>query len=134
MKLLLDARTRVHLTLLHKSLLRLHKVLLDDERKAYEVVHGTVEGAGILLNLVMYDPWFDWLHRISETVVRIDELLENEEASFDDASDLLTATRRLFQTGGEESPFMTKYKASLKRDPAVVIAHIDLQKALLPDA
>ena len=50
------------------------------------------------------------------------------------ASDLLTATRKLFQTGGEESPFMTKYKASLKREPGAVIAHIELQKALLPDA
>jgi hypothetical protein len=134
MKLLIDARTRIHLTLLHKSLLRLHKVLLDDERKAYEAVHGAVEGSGPLLNLVMYDPWFDWLHRISETVVKIDELLEHKEGSYDAASDLLTATRQLFQTGGDESPFMTKYKASLKRDPGVVIAHIDLQKALLPDA
>ena len=134
MKLLIDARTRTHLTLLHKTLLRLHKVLLDDERKAYEAVHGTVEGSGTLLNLVMYDPWFDWLHRISETVVKIDELLEDDEATFDAASDLLTAIRKLFQTGGEESPFMAKYKASLKREPGAVIAHIELQKALLPDA
>jgi hypothetical protein len=134
LKMPLNEPTRQKLTDLHKSLLALHKVLLDDERKAYEKINGRVETSAQLLNLVMYDSWFDWLHKISETVVKIDELMEDEEATYEDASDILSALRTLFQSGEPESDFFKKYKQALTREPAAVLAHIDVQRHLVTDA
>jgi hypothetical protein len=134
LKMPLNDQIRQKLTDLHKSLLALHKVLLDDERKAYEKVNGRVETSAQLLNLVMYDQWFDWLHKISETVVKIDELMEDKDAKYEDASDLLSALRTLFQSGEPESEFFKKYKQVLTREPGAVLAHIDVQRYLVADA
>ncbi len=118
---------------LHKQLMRLHKVLLDSERRSYEEKHGAIPSLSQVLNLVMHDPWFEWLHRISEGIIRIDEILENKNATLDDASECLSSFRALFQ-GPEDSEFMIRYRAALKRDSAAVMAHIEVQKLLVTDA
>ena len=61
------------------ALLRLHKVLLDDERAAYERAHGRASG-GEMLQLVIHDERFAWLHSISELIVSIDEMMDADEA------------------------------------------------------
>ncbi len=119
---------------LHAGLLRLHKILLDDERIAYEKIHGRVETSGRFLNLVMYDQWFDWLHRISEMIVQIDELMENEEATLDDAYKILAALRGLFRAAPEDPAFGARYRAVLQREPAAVLAHADVQQILVLDS
>ncbi len=69
-----DTPARQKLVSLRQALLRLHKTLLDMERRDYEKIHGVVK-AGELFRLVVGDPQFAWLHNISEFVVRIDEAL-----------------------------------------------------------
>jgi len=134
-KMLLNESTRKKLQDLHKKLMHLHKALLDNERGNYEMLNGPVLGSGTMLNLVMFDPFFDWLHRISEGIVKIDELLDSDEATLEDASDLLGALRALFQANSEnETPFMLRYKAVLQREPAAILAHMEVQKVLIPDA
>jgi hypothetical protein len=134
-RMLVNEPTRRKLQDLHKKLMHLHKALLDNERKDYERLNGPVQGSGTMLNLVMFDPFFDWLHRISEGIVKIDELLDDKEATLEDASDLLSALRGLFQANPEnETPFMLRYKAALQHEPAAVLAHVEVQKVLLPDA
>src|SRR3569833_2538089 len=67
--------TRRRLADVRGALLHLHTTLLERERAAYERVHGRVT-AGELLQLIIRHEQFAWLHAVSETVVRIDELLE----------------------------------------------------------
>jgi hypothetical protein len=62
---------------LRKSLLHLHKTLLDWERAAYERVHGRVSSSE-LLKAIVEDPQFGWLRPISELIVRIDETVDTE--------------------------------------------------------
>ena len=69
-------RRRQRLRDLRARLLHLHKVLLDDTKAAYEMDRGRVGSSGNLLQLVINDPWFAWLHSLSELVVRIDETVE----------------------------------------------------------
>jgi hypothetical protein len=69
----LDQLTTQKLTGLRLSLLRLHKVLLDDERASYEKAHGPIGSISQVLSLVMSDPWFDWLHTFSRQIVKIDD-------------------------------------------------------------
>ncbi|MFL6208304.1 MAG: hypothetical protein ACJ74W_05610 [Pyrinomonadaceae bacterium] len=113
----------------HK-LLRQHKVLLDDERAAYERVHGRVP-SGELLQLVISDEQFAWLHALSELIVRIDELFDEVESTTEPgAQSLLTQARALLvpaDTGGE---FARKYQAALQREPAAVLAHAELARLL----
>jgi hypothetical protein len=63
---------------LRMTLLRLHKLLLDQERMTYEQVRGKVS-KGELLQLVINHEQFAWLHRLSELIVQIDELLHADE-------------------------------------------------------
>jgi hypothetical protein len=71
----MKATDRQLLTDLRRSLLHLHKTLLDWERAAYERIHGRTS-PGNLLTALMSDPQFAWLRPLSELIVRIDESLE----------------------------------------------------------
>ena len=55
---------------LSERLLKLHRVLLDRERVAYETRHGSV-AAGDLFRLVLDDPQFAWLRSLSALIARI---------------------------------------------------------------
>src|SRR5580658_10543781 len=68
--------TKQRLTDLRNGLLSLHKTLLDSERASYERDIARIDSSGELLKLVLYDPWFAWLHELSEFVVLIDETVD----------------------------------------------------------
>ena len=59
--------TRDDLKHLRQGLLRLHKILLDLERRDYERARGRISNSYEFLQLVLKDPWFDWLHRLIRT-------------------------------------------------------------------
>src|SRR5207245_5627632 len=73
-----DSVAREKLITLRLALLRLHKTLLEMERRDYEREHGHVN-TGELFRLVVDHAQFAWLHNISEFVVRIDETLAAKE-------------------------------------------------------
>ncbi len=66
------------LSQLRIKLLHLHKLLLETERLTYEQVRGHVSG-GELLQLAIGHEQFAWLHRLSELIIQIDELLHTDE-------------------------------------------------------
>ena len=68
-------QARQKLAELRQTLLTLHKALLDSERTAYELVYGTIPSAGAFLQLLINDPWFEWLRPITTLLVQIDETL-----------------------------------------------------------
>src|SRR5579871_3047396 len=67
---------RRQLVPLRNGLLRLHKVALDSERAVYENEIERIRSSGHFLELVLHDPWFAWLHELSELIVLIDEALD----------------------------------------------------------
>ena len=121
--------TRRRLTEVRRGLLRLHKLLLDEERARYEQAHGRVT-SGTMLQLVINHEQFAWLRSLSELVVRIDELLEAEEAAEQDASDLLAYTRRLLTPSAAGDAFARAYGEALQREPGAVLAHRDVTRLL----
>lgn len=127
----LAAATVQHLQQLHAALLDLHKVLLNDERDAYERDHGRIAPAK-LLQLVIGDAQFAWLRRISELIVQIDELTESAEPDAPShATNLLAQIRALLLAPNPEDEFGRKYAAALQRLPDAVLAHKSVS-ALLP--
>jgi len=122
-----DYRERLAATRL--ALLDLHKMLLTRERRAYEREHGPV-GAGRVLDLAIGHERFAWLHRISEIVVRIDEMLEWKDLWTDaDAEWLLSGTRALLVPSPAGTDFEQRYDAALQEDPHIVLAHRAVIKA-----
>lgn len=134
----LDIHSRGKLEELRKKLLEQHKILLEVERRVYEQEHGPIGGAGKLLSLLMSDQFFDWLHRISEIVVQIDELLESEEPTVEAAQELTAVVRMLFRANSSDpaldTAFMQRYKQVLQRDSAAVMTHSELQRLLASDS
>lgn len=114
------------------ALLRVHKALLDDARIRYEREQGRVESSGTFLRLVMYDPWFGWLHALSELVVQIDELVESESPAAVDAEALLAQARALLRPDEQGDGFQRRYHRAMQDVPDVVMAHAAAMKALGP--
>jgi hypothetical protein len=115
---------------LRLKLLRLHKLLLEAERAAYEQVQGQVS-RGQLLQLVIHHEQFAWLHRLSETIVQIDELLYADEPVTGDAIVIfINNVRSLLTPDASGDDFAMKYDAALQRNPDVVFAHADLAPLL----
>lgn len=117
---------------LSRSLLRLHKALLDNERDIYEQTYGRVSG-GELYRLVLNHEQFAWLRPISELIVRIDELLDADDPlTIDDAESLFAQTRSLLSPSESGAGFDRKYFDALQREPAAVLAHREVKQALAP--
>jgi hypothetical protein len=127
----LNGDTRRRLTELRTRLLALHKALIEDAKAQYEMDRGRVSGPGALLQLVINDPWFAWLHQISEIIVRIDEMTVADTSSTDaDARALMEQIDRLLVPSESGDAFSRRYYESIQRQPAVVLAHGDVKRVL----
>ena len=109
----------------------LHKALIDLAKAEYEQRNGPVGGPSQLLNLVMFDPAFGWMHVLSELMVDIDELLDVEELSSRDAAAVRFEVERLIsRSEGDALPFTRNYVDALQTDPDLVIEHGKVRRAL----
>jgi hypothetical protein len=108
---------------LRKSLLHLHKTLLDWERSAYERVHGRVPSSE-LLKATMEDPQFAWLRPISELIVRIDESVDTEPQNGPvDVAAIVARARAATAADETGTPHAQRYHAALQEHPDAVFAH-----------
>ena len=57
---------RRQLSQLREAVLELHKALVDSERVSYEQNLGTIPSPNHFLQLLTNDPWFAWLHPLSQ--------------------------------------------------------------------
>ncbi len=138
---LLEPATRAKLVDLRTALLTLHKALLDDAKSAYDMDRGRIASAGALLQFVIHDPWFAWLHQVSELIVRIDVMTATEGKTTDakvtdpkpteaDARILLDQVDRLLIPSETGDTFARRYFEAIQRQPAVVLAHGSVKKIL----
>ena len=114
---------------LSSRLLRLHGVLLDRERRAYEERHGSIASRE-LLHLLLHDARFAWLRSLSSMIAKIDEVVDADEplppqslqSAFREAHRLLKSG-----TGGD---FQDKYHLALQDSPDVIMAHAAVSRVL----
>ena len=126
--------TRDVLKELRHGLLRLHKLLLDLERRDYERARGRISNSYEFLQLVLKDPWFDWLHRLSELIVQIDESLDTRDTetamSDEDAQALLERAKALLAPSESGTQFQKNYFLALQQSPDVVLLHSEVMRLL----
>jgi hypothetical protein len=129
---------RIHqhqrLSELRIKLLHLHKLLLDTERVTYEQVRGQVS-RGELLQLVINHDQFAWLHRLSELILQINELLHADEpVTSEEITALATDLRTLLTPDELGNDFAIKYDAAFQRHPDVILAHADVMALLFSES
>src|SRR5687768_1686071 len=126
--------TRDELKQLRHGLLRLHKQLLDLERRDYERTQGRIGNSYEFLQLVLKDPWFDWLHRLSELIVQIDESLDTRETETppteEDAKALIERAKTLLAPSESGTQFQKNYFLALQQSPDVVLLHSEVMRLL----
>src|SRR5947208_14946875 len=123
------------LTQVRRTLLDLHKALIERERAEYERGHGAVS-AGEMLQLLIRDAAFSWLHPISELIVRVDELISNAnerrrptpprpvmtpDQANAEADILLVETRELLTAGHAPADLPARHDHVLQSDPAILL-------------
>lgn len=120
----LTAETRGKLKDLSKALLRLHKTLLDAAKLEYEAKNGAIAGVNQYLQLVLDDPHFAWLRKLSSLVALIDEAVSlRRAASETEARALLNETKILLNFEDEDENFNEKFQAALQKNPGAVISY-----------
>ena len=116
------------------ALLRLHKVLLEGQRARHEKQHGAVASPHEFLQLAINDPAFDWLHRLSELVVQIDEATEDKQVpiTVEKAAALLNEAKVLLTPAEQGGDFAAHYYTAIQDQPEVGVMHGQLRKLLSP--
>jgi hypothetical protein len=126
--------TRTGLKDLRHGLLRLHKLLLDLERRDYERARGRINNSYEFLQLVLKDQWFDWLHRLSELIVQIDESLDTRDSETpmtdNDAHALVERAKVLLAPSETGTEFQKNYFLALQQSPDVVLLHSEVMRLL----
>lgn len=100
----------------------------------YERAHQRIATSYEFLQLALKDPWFDWLHRLSEMIVQIDEALDirdmEQPATDEDAHALIARAKALLSPAEEGSEFQKNYFLALQQSPDVVLLHSELMRTL----
>lgn len=124
---------RQRLTDLRLALLKLHKALVDSERVGYEKTMGKIQSPNHFLQLLTNDPWFAWLHSLSQLIVAMDEALDAEEPLTAAKVDALANQSKLMLVASENSDgFPGHYYEAMQRDPDVVLMHAEVVKLRKP--
>lgn len=118
--------TRTRLKNLSKSLLRLHKTLLDGAKAEYEAANGKISGANMYLQLVLEDAHFAWLRKISSLIALVDEANSvRRPATESDAQALLGEAKKILNFEDADEDFNDKLQAALQTNSDAVLNYND---------
>ncbi len=114
-------------------LLKLHKSLLDHERRIYEGINGP-RTPGQFLTLLLEDPDFAWLRKFSTLIVEIDEMFAQKDGYSEEAVEThIVALRSLVAMEDEDEEFKARYQSGLQRDLDAAAQHGELRGLLFDE-
>lgn len=122
----LTDETRTKLKSLSSAFLRLHKTLLEGAKAEYEALNGKINGANHYLQLVIDDPHFAWLRKLSSMIALIDEATSRlRPASETDARALLDEAKILLDFEDGDETFNDKFHHALDKNADAVLGYND---------
>lgn len=83
-----------------------------------------------MLRLAIGHEQFAWLRPVSELIVRVDEMLDSEDATEDEVGALVSQARAMLKPSEAGGEFERRYYAAIQREPEVVLAHRDVMRTL----
>jgi hypothetical protein len=120
----LNDETRQRLKDLSKSLLRLHKTLLEGVKANYEKTNGTITSPNQYLQLVLDDAHFAWLRKMSTLIALLDEANSlRRPATEGEAQALLDEAGILMNFKDADEDFNDKFQIALQQNPDAVIIY-----------
>jgi hypothetical protein len=104
-------------------LLRVHRALLEAERVRFEKARGRIPNNTEFLQLVINDPWFDWLRPMAQMVLLIDERMSDKKSPLgrDEAQSLFDRARALLRADPEGDAFQRLYADALQHSPSLAV-------------
>ena len=118
----LSDETRGKLKSISGAFLRLHKILLENEKAKYEAANGAIPNANVYLSLVLDDPHFAWLRKISSLISLIDEATSiRRPASETEANALIKEAKLLLNFQDAEEDFNDKFQTALQENKDAVL-------------
>ena len=122
----LTDETRQKLKDLSRAFLRLHKTLLEDTKAKYEAINGKIPNANIYLQLVLDDPHFAWLRKISSLIALIDEATSiRRPATESESQALINEAKILLDFEDPDEDFNNKFQTALQNNADAVVGHND---------
>ena len=114
---------RGRLDLVRSELLRVHRALLEAERVRYEKVHGRIANNSAFLQLVIADPWFDWLRPMAQLVLLIDERTSDKKNLLGgaEARSLFERSRALLVADSEGDAFQRLFAQAVQNSPELAV-------------
>ncbi len=106
-----------------QDLLIVHRALLAVERVRYEKARGRIANNSAFLQLVINDPWFEWLRPMAQLVIMIDERTSDKKAPLesDEAVSLLAKARGLLRADAEGDTFQRLYYQAVQFSPEMAV-------------
>ena len=125
-KEILSEETRRKLKDLSKAFLRLHKTLLDGAKTEYEARNGKIANANHYFQLVLDDPHFAWLRKMSALIALIDEAVSaRRPASETEAQGLFNEAKLLLSFQDADADFNDKFQTALQKNADAVMSYND---------
>jgi hypothetical protein len=121
------AKLRAALRDLSRTLIPLHRRLIEETKADYVFAYQPVETPAQLLGLLQNDPFFEWLKPITTLIVDIDEMvrIDFEPAAVED---IVRRAEALFAV--ESGPFHDRYAPLMQRDVDVAVGHVQVRKLI----
>ncbi|MBS1795187.1 MAG: hypothetical protein JSS81_15115 [Acidobacteria bacterium] len=123
--------TRARLKELSRAMLRLHKTLLDAAKIDYEAKHGRISNVNLYFQLVIDDPHFAWLRKISSLIALIDEAVSiRRPATESEAGGLANEARLLMNFQDSDESFNDLFQTALRTNQDAVLGYNEVLKHL----
>ncbi len=118
-----SANELARLEFARQALLSVHRALLETERVRYEKVHGRIANNSAFLQLVIADPWFDWLRPMAQMVLLIDERTSDKKSPLGsaEATALFDSARELLRADAEGDTFQRLFAEVLQASPTLAV-------------
>lgn len=128
----LTDETRANLQNLSKAMLILHKTLLDIAKAEYEAQNGTIASVNQYFQLVIEDPHFAWLRKISSLIALIDEAVSvRRPATEDEAKALENQAELLLTFKDNDFTFNLNFQNALDNNLNAIEVYNDALRYLL---
>lgn len=119
---------RAELRPVRRAFFRLHKALIDAERRGFETRRGDHSNAEFLQALINH-PELGWIQPMTRLLVRVDEVLADRgPLARQAARELILEIRDMVEPS--DAPAAAAYERLRERDPDVLLAHVELTSAI----
>lgn len=111
---------------------KVHRSLLDFQKKVQEGLEERRLSAQDTLLLAINHPDFQWLRKISEIISQMDEVAGDKKnpASEESLKMFSTQLREIFIDGSQHTNFKNRLEIALARDPKLCLEIAELRSAL----